>query len=306
MNGYVGGLFEGVLSTGAADTTTTGRRIFRSLGNSGSEPITTSVIAQTSATTNKVHVHFNGEQADGTPVMQLFLTNMGDEDPVFGSGTTTAGDSAFIDNTHFGGIDMDAAISVDLIDGVNPTNVHSGMATVNFGGASDFGVTSPCVCSFLSWGVWSANYLIPTTQQRTHLAGWVAGELADLTSGVLANQPTGSATYTGHMFGTVLNNGAIYTAAGTYQNVWNFDTDTGAVTLGSFDGLANITGTATALANKREFTALSLTNGTHNAQLRGSFVKSATSNVAGCVGDFHILGTNYKAAGIIAAQLPGQ
>jgi hypothetical protein len=167
---------------------------------------------------------------------------MGDEDPVFGSGTTTAGDSDFVDDIGFGAIDTDAAFTVDKIDGVNPTEVHTGMVTVNDHG-SDFGVTSPCTCSFLSWGVWSANYLISTTQQRTYLAGWVAGELADLTSGVLANQPTGSATYTGHMFGTVLKYGAIYTAAGTYQNVWNFDTDTGAITLGSFDGLANITGT---------------------------------------------------------------
>ena len=130
MNGYVGGLLEGVLSDGTADTSVSGRRIFWSLGNSGSEPIPTSVIVQTSATTNKVHVHFNGEQADGTPGMQLFLTNMGDEDPVFGSGSTTAGDSAFLDNTNFGAIDTVGATSVDLIDGSSPTEVHSGMATV--------------------------------------------------------------------------------------------------------------------------------------------------------------------------------
>ena len=249
MNGYIGGLLEGVLSNGTADTTTTGQRIFWSLGNSGGEPIPSNVIVQTSATTNKVHVHFRGENAQITGGTQLFLTNMGDEDPVFGSGTTTAGDSAFIDNLNFGAIDTVNVTSVDLIDGSSPTEVDSGMATVNFDGSANFGVTSPCVCAFLDWGVWSVNYVISSFQQRTHLAGWVSGELADLTSGVLANQPTGSATYTGHMYGTVLNNGAIYTAAGVYQNVWNFDTDTGAVTLSSFDSLASFSGTATALAN---------------------------------------------------------
>ena len=76
--------------------------------------------------------------------------------------------------------------------------------------------------------------------------------------------------------------------------------------LGNFDGLANITGTATALTNQREFAAFSMTNGTHNVQVRGSFVKSSTDNVAGQMGDFHILGTDYKAAGILAAQRPGQ
>ena len=75
-----------------------------------------------------------------------------------------------------------------------------------------------------------------------------------------------------------------------YTNVWNFDTDTGSVTLGNFDGLANITGTATVLTNQREFAAFSMTNGTHNAQVRGSFVKSSTDNVAGQMGDFQILG----------------
>ena len=228
---------------------------------------------------------------------------MGDEDPVFGSGTTTAGDSAFIDNLNFGAIDTSAALTVDSIDSSILTSVDTGMATVNAGGASDFGVTSPCTCAFLDWGVWSVNYVTSTNvQKRFHLAGWVAGELADLTGGLLASQPTGSATYLGHMYGTVLNNGAIYTASGVYQNVWNFDTDTGAVSLSNFDGLATFTGTATALANAREFKALSLTNGTDNAQLRGPFVKSTTDNTAGQIGDFHILGSNYKAAGIVAGE----
>ena len=56
---------------------------------------------------------------------------MGDEDAVFGSGTTTSGNSAFIDNQIFGGIDMMCTASVDLIDGFAPTAVGSGMATVN-------------------------------------------------------------------------------------------------------------------------------------------------------------------------------
>ena len=305
MNGYVGGLFERVLSDRTHDTGTLGQRIFWSLGASNRDPLPGSVIVQTSATTNKVHVHFRGEQADGTPGTQLFLTNMGDEDPVFGSGTTTAGDSAFIDNLNFGAIDTNAALTVDMIDSSILTSVDTGMATVNAGGASDFGVTSPCTCTcaFLDWGVWSVNYVTSTNvQKRFHLAGWVTGELADLTGGLLASQPTGSATYLGHMYGTVLTNGAIYTASGVYQNVWNFDTDTGAVSLSNFDGLAMFTGTATALANACEFKALSLTNSTDNAQLRGSFVKSTTDNRAGHIGDFHILGTNYKAAGIVAAQ----
>ena len=208
----------------------------------------------------------------------------------------------YIDNSAFGAVDSNNAISIDIIDPPTTlTDVHSGMATVNIDGASDFGVTSPCTCAFLDWGVWSVNYVTAiNTQKRFHLAGWVAGELADLTSGVLANQPTGTATYLGHMYGTVLNSGSIYTASGTYQNVWNFDTDTGAVSLTNFDGLATFTGTATALSNAREFTTGTISNGAgFSAQVRGSFVKSTTDNTAGHMGDFHILGSSYKAAGIL-------
>ena len=301
MSGYTGGLIEEFSSSGLPIAS--GTTLFWTLGTlnmSNSDPVPGNVDVDTNATTNKVHVHLNGENPEGTPGSLLFFAALGDE-----PGNTTSGESAFFDDQTFGAIDTPGALQT--IKGVTAGNVEHGMATVNADSASDFGVSSPCTCSFLNWGVWSASFdqlsgSLVIQNDRIHLAGWVSGDLSDLTGGLLANQPTGSATYTGHMYGsvqTVISSVThMYQASGTYTNVWNFDTDTGSVTLGNFDGLANITGTATALTNQREFAAFSMTNGTHNAQVRGSFVKSSTDNVAGQMGDFHILGTDYKAAGI--------
>lgn len=216
MNGYIGGLLEGVLSRGGQDTSpTSGQRIFWSQGDTNSDPLPLLISVNTSSITNKANVLFKGEQADGVPSTLLFLTNPGD-----GTASTSSGHSALIDDLNFGIVDQDGAVGELISDGasvVSPTEAEAGVATVNFDGASSFGVTSPCVCAFLNWGVWSVNYVISGgTQQRTHLAGWVSGDLADLTSSVLANQPTGTATYLGHMYGTVLNNGAIYVASGVY------------------------------------------------------------------------------------------
>ena len=172
------------------------------------------VDVDTNATTNKVHVHFNGENPEGTPGSLLSSAALGDE-----PGNTTSGESAFFDDQTFGAIDTPGALQT--IKGVTAGNVEHGMAT------ADFGVSSPCTCSFLNWGVWSASFdqlsgSLVIQNDRIHLAGWVSGDLSDLTSGVLANQPTGSATYTGHMYGSVQmvisSVTHMYQASGTYTS----------------------------------------------------------------------------------------
>ena len=314
MAGYTGGLIEEFNSAGMA--VSSGTTLFWTLGtlvSGSSNPVPTNVDVDTNASTNKVHVHFNGENPQ-TPAtnagVTLFSAHLGDTQD-----NTTSGFSAFIDNANFGAFDTPLANSVQSIKMMTPTEVDHGMATVNSSGAANFGISSPCTCSFLDWGVWSANFIQSSIQQdRIHLAGWVSGELAALTSGVLTNKPTGTATYTGHMYGTVQTVISsvthMYQASGTYTNAWNYDSNSGTVTLSSFDNLPNITGTATAISpSNREFAAFSMSGGSFAAQVRGSFVKNpavntAAGNVAGQIGDFHILGPDYKAAGIFAAQTP--
>ena len=309
MDGYTGGVIEEFNSSGLP--VSSGTTLFWTLGvldMSNSNPVPGNVDVDTNASTNKVHVH-NGENPESTPGSLLFRAHLGDT-----LENTTTGRSAFIDDLNFGAVDTPSALQT--IKGMTPTEVEHGMATVNSAGASNFGVTSPCTCSFLDWGVWSANFIQSSIQQdRIHLAGWVSGELSELGSltGQIGSETGTAVIYTGHMYGTVKTVISslthIYQASGTYKNTWNFAADTGKVQLINFDGLATFNSAnisnATALANEREFTVFSLTNDTHNAQVRGSFVKSSTDNVAGQMGDFHILnisGPIYKAAGIFTAQ----
>ena len=58
----------------------------------------------------------------------------------------------------------------------------------------------------------------------------------------MAGQPTvtmptsGIGVFNGAAIGTVSNNGAVYLAAGQFNNTWNFGTSTGTVTINNFDG----------------------------------------------------------------------
>jgi hypothetical protein len=95
---------------------------------------------------------------------------------------------------------------------------------------------------------------------------WVAGVLPAF----IDIPASGTATYNGHAIGTVYNNGARYSAAGNYQQTWNFGTDSGNVSISNFDGLATITGSVTA-GNRREFVG-TLSNGAGvTGNINGSF-----------------------------------
>ena len=137
MSGYTGGLIEEFNSLGVA--VPSGTTLFWTLGvldGSNSKPVPFNVDVDTNASTNKVHVHFNGENPLSTPGSLLFLAHLGDT-----LDNTTTGRSAFIDDLNFGAVDTPSALQT--IKGMTPSEVEHGMATVNAAGASNFGVTSP-------------------------------------------------------------------------------------------------------------------------------------------------------------------
>ncbi len=152
--------------------------------------------------------------------------------------------------------------------------------------------------------MWGGNLekSVAAINERVHLAGWVAGQLPTQ----VQVPTTGTATYSGHLTGSVVSSGAAYVAVGGYQNMWNFGTRSGTVAITNFDG-RSFTGSASApVGSPRDFSGSFSTTG-FSGQMRGSFFKSTTDVVAGQGGDFHIIdtatsGTNYKAAGIFAAQ----
>ncbi|MSP51428.1 MAG: hypothetical protein EXQ91_03420 [Alphaproteobacteria bacterium] len=317
MHGYIGGVTENVKDDGV---TAGAKRLFWSLSpNEFAHPESNTFT--TNKTTNKVKIFLQGQDAV-TPNErgpdELFNLHLGDFDVFPGSG-----DSAFIDDRQFGAIENGFKRNVLTAFGGNSAAqlVLAGLTTVSSGVADGLfpAEVTPCTCSFLNWGVWSANFFISPTleQERIHLAAWVSGVLA----GAAVNQLTMSgatATYSGQLFGTVTVPTGTYLAGGGYTNVWSFSAGTGTVTINKFDGLSFSATQPNAFSvsgpsNQREFhtSGLATSTGSHLATVRGSFVQSPTDNVAGQMGDFRIIsassgsapaGATYRAAGIIAAQ----
>ena len=92
---------------------------------------------------------------------------------------------------------------------------------------------NPGYFEFLSWGWWTSSVPDPHDHNKTTqvLGNFVVGQVP-----TVALPTIGSATYTGFMAGVAQRgSSAPYTAAGSYQNTWNFQTGRGAFT-GNFDG----------------------------------------------------------------------
>lgn len=140
-----------------------------------------------------------------------------------------------------------------------------------------------CACQFLEWGFWGAQAdLAATTDGIVHLATWVAGELSatsQLTVGV-----TTTATYNGHVFGTVNDNGALYEAVGDIALDFTFNTG------GAF------------FFNTASITAFDGTNYAFNFLFTGGgFTTTAYSTATA---GFNLQGT-HPTAGLVTAILEG-
>jgi len=153
-----------------------------------------------------------------------------------------------------------------------------------------------CSCQLLEGGYWLADARDSSNNtDRFHLATWVAGALPSA-----VDIPTsGTATYVGHLNGSVDNNGTRYQAVGKFENAWDFSNQSGSVTVTNFDG-ENFSSVSVLASNRREF-AGSGSNSTKSI----SFYKGGTDATKEQGGQFHVQGTNYKAGGTFAAARQG-
>jgi hypothetical protein len=227
----------------------------------------------------------------------------------FGSATGFNGAaSAYIDDKRFGASDSPTSSAQSTFNGV-PVKAQLFMVTnaalpVDPNSAFLAGVTL-CTCQYLQWGWWTGdlNHNDPSDnnpgeRDRVHLATWVAGNLP-----TIAEIPnTGNATFSGHIIGNVVSNGASYLAAGNFNHDWNFATRTGALFNSTFDGMA-LSGSANAtLANPRDFSgSLNLANGA-NGIYNGSFFKGGGDPTKSIGGQFNLANGTYVGAGTFAAQ----
>jgi hypothetical protein len=166
------------------------------------------------------------------------------------------------------------------------------------------GVT-PCVCQYLQWGYWTGELDTPNAAQtaaaridRSHINTWLAGiptAAADI------NTLQGSSfvgNYAGHVVGSVFNNGASYTAAGGFNGVYNFGTNTGTATISNFDG-RTVSGT---VSGSGGIYAGTIAVPGANGFVQGQFFGPMAAETGGNFGIRTTAGTPYIASGIFAAK----
>ena len=302
MNGYVGGLVEGRDSSGTFTT--------RLLGNPNNAA-PTNVILITDAASNRASATFTVPEWDGSGTSATFRLG--------GTSGANYSTSSFIDDKIYAVADrpsdlLTSTTSVTISAVTSQTgDLESRTFAASYGTApmtfDNFfqaaGVTRCTSCEFMTWGVWGGDVKYKPNytayeRDRMNFATYVAGTLTSAVSLPM----TGTATYSGHAFGNVQNGTSSYLAAGSYTNAWNFASQTGAVTIGNFDG-ATYTGT-TALANGTVHFTGSLSGAGRTGAVAGSFFDApgAGGIAKGQAGTFTVIGTGYKAGGTFVGAKP--
>jgi hypothetical protein len=152
--------------------------------------------------------------------------------------------SAFIDNNIYGAAESQRAPAT-----VNGKPAQSAALYLLSSGAAPPpnsllpSGASYCQCQYLQWGYWGGDITSANTNgafqpriDRGNINFWTAGPVtptADINK--LASQGA-VGNYTGHMIGSVFNNGAQYTAAGGLAAQYNFGTQMGSFSVMNYDG----------------------------------------------------------------------
>ncbi|WP_193179715.1 FecR domain-containing protein [Nisaea sediminum] len=209
--------------------------------------------------------------------------------------TTNGSVSAYITDKTFA-----SQMTGGTISAGSEANIEGVFATHGSNSAS-FDLCSSC--QFLKWGYWGLRM---SDQNATlHMASWVAGVAT--TVGTLSGVTSGSATYTGNVIGTVIENGATALKTGTFSTGISFSGSTATVTLNSlgFDG--NTFNTATTTFNNSSVNGFAMTDTSSVAgktlDMRGAlFGTDGTNPPPELGGDFRITGTGYNAAGVFGGK----
>lgn len=190
-----------------------------------------------------------------------------------------------------------------------PTTYFVPNTLVGAGDDSIMAGVTECTCAFLEWGYWGTKMSYDDTsgalsgsgqrQDAVHLGTWVAGDVTNS-----ANLPTtGSASYSGHAAGNVINNGAQYLAAGNFNMTVDFARRTGSANIANFDGRvfgADLTEQAVVSGN--QFSG-ALAGGTYSGTVNTSIVGGPNSNHQGVIGNFNAADGAWSATGIVAGQM---
>lgn len=299
--GYVGGIVESANATGGVIAT-------RTIGTTGAAP--GDVTMNTDAAANRVFATINVGQWDGANTSARFFLG--------GTSGARFSTSAFINDQVYAARDRPTDSFANQVASVTNggttstgTDIAARTEIVSYGAApvaqffASQGVT-PCTCEFMTWGWWggdvrynAASAYNPNGRDRLGLASYVTGTVTP----TVQLPATGTATFSGHAVGNVVNNGASYVAAGSFTGVWNFAAQNGTVAINNFDG-TNYAGAASqsggTAATASQFNG-SIAGGGRTGSVTGSFFTGSVP-AQGMGGSFAISGPNYKAGGTFAGQ----
>ena len=171
---------------------------------------------------------------------------------------------------------------------------------------------SYCQCQYLQWGYWggdlrtgnSSNDTI-SRSDRGGINFWTAGQLTPMNDiNTLASQGA-IGSYTGHMIGSVFNNGAQYVAAGGVAATYNFGTRVGSFAVNNYDGRSfSVSGSPITSQGGRSYQF-----GINNPQglpitgaVNGSFYGPMAAETGGNFAFKTTAGPTYLTSGIFAAK----
>jgi hypothetical protein len=227
-----------------------------------------------------------------------------------------AGNSAFIDNNIYGAAESQTAPTI-----VNGNPAQAAQLYLLSSGAAPPPTSllpsgaSYCQCQYLQWGYWggditTANPSAANTPRtdRGNINFWVAGPTTLATDISMLASQSAVGNYSGHLIGTVFNNGNQYMAAGGLSATYAFATRSGSLAVNNYDGISfSISGKVPTTPDGTRYSVpvATLTDkkvpiaGTFN----GSFYSPAAVNNGGNF-NFHTTAgsTTYLTSGIFAAK----
>lgn len=157
-------------------------------------------------------------------------------------------------------------------------------------------------CSFMTWGWWGkANGF--ESRSEAHLGNWIIGETPD---DAAIQSRTGTATYTGHAVGTVVNAGSQYIATGDLSATMDFGDRTGSIEISDFDGKATFGAEVSFESGGNAVSTLTSTSMIGIAtSVSGAFASNGTDPVKGIMGNFTATDGSWSSTGIFAGSTAG-
>ena len=167
-----------------------------------------------------------------------------------------------------------------------------------------------CQCQYLQWGYWGGDISSANTSggtapriDRGGINFWVAGQ-PTLSTDISALASQGAVgTYTGHMIGSVFNNGNQYLAAGGLTATYQFRDQTGTFAVNNYDGRSFMLSGKAPLTGSNYSFAISNPQGLPiTGSVNGGFYGPAAANTGGNFNFHTTVGQPYLTSGIFAAK----